>query len=72
MRIVRVANFVTATSGGLRTALHRLGAGYVAAGHDPVLIVPGAATGDGRHGVRPRHLPSRAGGAGSRRLPGAA
>jgi alpha-1,6-mannosyltransferase len=42
MRIVRLANFVTARSGGLRTALRELGAGYLAAGHDPVLIVPGA------------------------------
>jgi alpha-1,6-mannosyltransferase len=41
MRIVRLANFVTGSSGGLRTALHQLGAGYRAAGHDPVLIVPG-------------------------------
>ena len=42
MRIVRLANFVTARSGGLRTALRELGAGYLAAGHCPVLIVPGA------------------------------
>lgn len=41
LRIVRVANFVTPVSGGLRTALHHLGAGYLAAGHEPVLIVPG-------------------------------
>ncbi|MGH3734081.1 MAG: glycosyltransferase [Micromonosporaceae bacterium] len=41
MRIVRLANFVTAKSGGLRTALRELGAGYAAAGHDPVLVVPG-------------------------------
>ncbi|WP_406865253.1 glycosyltransferase [Streptomyces solicamelliae] len=41
LRIVRVANFVTPTSGGLRTALDRLGRGYLAAGHEPVLIVPG-------------------------------
>nr|MDT0656706.1 glycosyltransferase [Micromonospora sp. DSM 115978] len=42
MRIVRLANFVTGSSGGLRTALRELGAGYRAAGHDPVLVVPGA------------------------------
>ncbi|MDG4830108.1 glycosyltransferase [Solwaraspora sp. WMMD1047] len=42
MRIVRLANFVTGNSGGLRTALRELGAGYRAAGHEPVLIVPGA------------------------------
>ncbi|MEV5949358.1 glycosyltransferase [Streptomyces sp. NPDC051993] len=41
LRIVRLANFVTPTSGGLRTALRELGRGYLAAGHEPVLIVPG-------------------------------
>ncbi|MCQ4083568.1 glycosyltransferase [Streptomyces sp. RB6PN25] len=41
LRIVRLANFVTPVSGGLRTALHHLGAGYREAGHEPVLIVPG-------------------------------
>ncbi|MEU4201503.1 glycosyltransferase [Streptomyces sp. NPDC039022] len=46
LRIVRLANFVTPESGGLRTALRALGAGYRAAGHDPVLIVPGPAAGD--------------------------
>ncbi|WP_042417591.1 glycosyltransferase [Streptacidiphilus anmyonensis] len=46
LRIVRVANFVTPTSGGLRTALRRLGAGYLAAGHQPVLIVPGPEAAD--------------------------
>lgn len=46
MRIVRLANFVTDTSGGLRTALRELGAGYRAAGHEPVMIVPGATARD--------------------------
>ncbi|WP_305787854.1 glycosyltransferase [Symbioplanes lichenis] len=41
MRIVRLANFVTERSGGLRTALRELGTGYRLAGHDPVLIHPG-------------------------------
>lgn len=41
MRIVRVANFVTPKSGGLRTALRNLGEGYEAAGHESVLVVPG-------------------------------
>ncbi len=41
LRIVRLANFVTPVSGGLRTALRELGAGYLAAGHEPVLIIPG-------------------------------
>jgi alpha-1,6-mannosyltransferase len=40
MRIVRMANFVAPQSGGLRTALRELGAGYLAAGHEPVLIIP--------------------------------
>lgn len=41
LRIVRLANFVTPSSGGLRTALDELGRGYAAAGHEPVLVVPG-------------------------------
>jgi alpha-1,6-mannosyltransferase len=41
LRIVRLANFVTPASGGLRTALRELGKGYLAAGHEPVLVVPG-------------------------------
>lgn len=41
MRIVRLANFVTARSGGLRTALRNLGEGYQRAGHEAILIVPG-------------------------------
>ncbi|GIE81503.1 GDP-mannose-dependent alpha-(1-6)-phosphatidylinositol dimannoside mannosyltransferase [Actinoplanes philippinensis] len=46
MLIARVANFVHATSGGLRTALRELGRGYQAAGHEAVLIVPGAEAGE--------------------------
>ncbi|KOT94402.1 glycosyl transferase [Streptomyces sp. NRRL F-5755] len=46
LRIVRLANFVTPESGGLRTALRALGAGYRAAGHEPVLVVPGPAVRD--------------------------
>jgi len=41
MRIVRLANFVAPHSGGLRTTLAELGAGYLAAGHEPVLVIPG-------------------------------
>ncbi len=41
MRIVRLANFVAPHSGGLRTTLAELGAGYLAAGHEPVLVMPG-------------------------------
>lgn len=42
MRIVQLANFYGPRSGGLRTAVDRLGAGYVAGGHEVTLIVPGA------------------------------
>ena len=41
-RIVQVANFVTPTSGGLRTTLRHLADGYVAAGYDVVQVVPGS------------------------------
>jgi alpha-1,6-mannosyltransferase len=44
MRIVRLANFVAPRSGGLRTALAELGAGYLAAGHEPVLVIPASVT----------------------------
>lgn len=47
LRIVRLANFVTPASGGLRTALGALGRGYMAAGHEPVLVVPGDTESDG-------------------------
>ena len=46
MRIVRLANYVGPRSGGMRTALRELGASYLAAGHDPVLIIPGRRRGD--------------------------
>ncbi|MQA63115.1 MAG: glycosyltransferase [Actinophytocola sp.] len=39
--IVQLANFYGPRSGGLRTALHHLGAGYVASGHRVSLVVPG-------------------------------
>lgn len=60
-RIVQVANFVTPTSGGLRTALAHLAAGYAAAGHEVVQVVPGqraavVATPEGRR----IELPGRA------------
>ena len=41
LRIVQLANFYGPRSGGLRTALHHLGAGYVTHGHEVVLVVPG-------------------------------
>jgi alpha-1,6-mannosyltransferase len=39
--IVQAANFVAPRSGGIRTTLDALGAGYLAAGHRRVLLVPG-------------------------------
>lgn len=43
MRVVQVANFYGPRSGGLRTAVDRLGAEYCALGHDVYLVVPGPA-----------------------------
>jgi alpha-1,6-mannosyltransferase len=43
MRVVQVANFYGPRSGGLRTAVDRLGAEYRAAGHEVYLVVPGRA-----------------------------
>jgi alpha-1,6-mannosyltransferase len=40
-RIVQVANFVTPTSGGLRTTLAHLADGYAAQGHEVVQVLPG-------------------------------
>lgn len=42
MRIVQAANFVAPASGGIRTTLRQLAAGYTAAGHEVVQILPGA------------------------------
>lgn len=61
MRVVQVANFYGPRSGGLRTAVDRLGAEYCAAGHDVYLIVPGGSP-DARRlpsGVRRISLPAR-------------
>jgi alpha-1,6-mannosyltransferase len=41
MRIVQLANFYGPTSGGLRTVVDTLGRGYLAAGHERALVVPG-------------------------------
>ncbi len=41
MRIAQLANFVGPTSGGLRRAVDKLGRGYLKAGHDRLLIIPG-------------------------------
>ncbi|MBB4962812.1 glycosyltransferase [Saccharothrix violaceirubra] len=59
MRIVQLANFYGPRSGGLRTALHHLGAGYAAGGHEVTLVVPGPAHADERLGrVRRITLPA--------------
>jgi len=41
-RIVQLANFVTPSSGGLRTALGHLAEGYSRAGNDVIQVVPGS------------------------------
>jgi alpha-1,6-mannosyltransferase len=41
MKIVQLANFYSPTSSGLRTVVDTLGRGYVASGHERVLVVPG-------------------------------
>ncbi len=41
MKILHIANFYGPKSGGIRTTLHELGAGYIAKGHDFTYIVPG-------------------------------
>lgn len=41
MRVAQLAGWYSPTSGGIRTVVHRLGAGYRAAGHETVLVVPG-------------------------------
>jgi alpha-1,6-mannosyltransferase len=46
MRIVQLANFYTATSGGLRTALDEVGRRYGERGHQRLLVVPGAQDAD--------------------------
>jgi alpha-1,6-mannosyltransferase len=48
MRVVQVANFYGPRSGGLRTAVDRLGAEYSATGHEVFLIVPGPRAGRSR------------------------
>jgi alpha-1,6-mannosyltransferase len=61
MRVVQVANFYGPRSGGLRTAVDRLGAEYSAAGHDVFLVVPGqsAERTKLRSGVTRISLPAR-------------
>lgn len=62
MHIVQLANFYGPRSGGLRTAVHHLGAGYAARGHEVTLVVPGPgrSTTDLPGGVRRIALPAPA------------
>jgi alpha-1,6-mannosyltransferase len=41
LRVAQLANFVGPASGGMRTAVERLGAGYVRAGASRLLVTPG-------------------------------
>ncbi len=41
MRIAQLANFIGPASGGMKTAIHALGEGYVAAGCQRLLVIPG-------------------------------
>ena len=41
MRIAQLANFVGPASGGMKTAVAHLGAGYVGAGAERLLVIPG-------------------------------
>ncbi|WP_420177008.1 glycosyltransferase [Luteococcus sp. OSA5] len=41
LRIAQLANFVGPVSGGMRVAIEELGKGYVAAGHERILVIPG-------------------------------
>lgn len=42
LRIAQLANFVGPMSGGMKVAIEALGAGYVQAGHERILVIPGA------------------------------
>lgn len=42
VRIAQLANFVGATSGGMRVAIENLGRGYQAAGANRLLVIPGS------------------------------
>ncbi len=42
LRIAQLANFVGPTSGGMKVAIEHLGRGYLAAGAERILVIPGA------------------------------
>jgi len=48
VRIAHVANFYGPASGGLRTAMHELGRGYLDRGHEYLMVVPGPEDADDR------------------------
>ncbi|NLT30703.1 MAG: glycosyltransferase family 1 protein, partial [Propionibacterium sp.] len=41
LRIAQLANLIGPVSGGMRTAVRHLGRGYVAAGAERILVLPG-------------------------------
>ncbi|MGD8215961.1 glycosyltransferase [Aestuariimicrobium sp. Y1814] len=41
LRIAQLANFVGPVSGGMKVAIEELGKGYVAAGHERIMVIPG-------------------------------
>ncbi len=41
LRIAQLANFVGPVSGGMRVAIDELGKGYLASGHERILVIPG-------------------------------
>ena len=41
MRIAQLANFVGPVSGGMKVAINHLGRGYLDAGHERILVIPG-------------------------------
>lgn len=50
MRIVQLANFITPTSGGIRTTLTELAEGYASRGHEVARVQPGGRTAITAHG----------------------
>jgi len=53
LRIAQLANFVSPVSGGLKVAVDQIGQGYVRAGHERLLLIPGRrdAVTENEHGV---------------------
>lgn len=60
MKIAHIANFYGPGSGGVRTFMHTLARGYAEAGHEMVMIVPGAEQADEYvHNARRITVPGR-------------